>query len=214
MVQLSDRGDCLFRAETHRRSCDWSNFLTRKGVFQMSLQVNHPARRRSNSHKGSSRPRKRTRWSNFDRGDCLFCTDIHRRSCDWSNFLTREGVFQMSLQVNNLARRKERKQRCRSKGHKGSSHTLVQISDRGNCLFRAEIYRRSCGWSNFLTRKGVFQISLAGVALSKGRPQRIFQATEAHTLVQLSDRGDCLFRAEIHRRSCDWSNFLTRKGVF
>ena len=69
------------------------------------------------------------------------------------------------------------------------AHTLVQPSDRSDCLFRIEIRKWSCDWSNFLTRKGVFQFSLqvnllarreernAGVVLS------ICQATEAHTLV-------------------------------
>ena len=88
------------------------------------------------------------------------------------------------------------------------------------CLFRFGRHRfnkpRPNAWSNSLTRKGVLQISLPvnNLVGSKRRPQRIFKVTEAHTLAQPSDRGDCLFRGEIHSRSCDWSNFLTREGAF
>ena len=69
-----------------------------------------------------------------------------------------------------------------------------------------QLHRCSNAWSNSLTRKGVFQISLPvnNLAESKRRPQRISQVTEAYTLAQPADRGDCLFRIEIHRLSCDW----------
>ena len=163
-------------------------------------------RGRSEGHKGSSRSRRRTRWPNLLTAAIAYSavkfTGAHviGSNSDPQGGRPDDPPSQPSCEAT--------KQQPQVIFQVTEAHTLVQLSDRGVGRFRIEIHRRSCDWPNFLTRKGVFQISLAGVALSKGRPQRIFQATEAHTLVQLSDRGDCLFRAEIHRRSCDWSNFL------
>ena len=100
--------------------------------------------------------------------------------------------------------------RGRSEGHKGSSRS-----------------RRRTRWPNLLTAAIAYSaVKFTGAHVigsnsdpqggrpdepasqpsceaTKQQPQVIFQATEAHTLVQLSDRGDCLFRIETHRRSCD-----------
>ena len=138
----------------------------------MVLPINHlawrkefPAPSKYRFRKGSPRSRQSKRWSNFlTLVIATAALQFHRRSSDWCNFQTREGVFQMVLPISHVGRRevcptgvapskqtKIRKVSSRSRKRRRWSNFLTLVIAIGALQF----HRRSCNWSNFLTRKGV-----------------------------------------------------------